>query len=125
MKSVVVLIFIGCFTLFGQEAFGQCDSSDTNMDDAIIPNVFTPNIDGFNDGFNIKLDCIVSLEKKIYNRWGQLIFTSKQVNEPWNGRTNSGVKVPEGTYYYIIDVTFYNLGSEVSETYKGSVTLLR
>ena len=125
MKNIVILIFIGFLTLFTQSVYGQCDSSDTNLDKALIPNVFTPNIDGFNDGFNIKLDCIVSLEKRIYNRWGELLFKSQQINEPWNGRTNSGVKVLEGTYFYIIDVTFYNLGTEMSETYKGSVTLLR
>ena len=43
-------------------------------------------------------------ELKVFNRWGQLIFESNQLNEGWNGRTNSGTEVPEGTYYYTIEI---------------------
>jgi len=93
--------------------------------DFIIPNVFTPNFDNNNDGFNVKSDCIYSLEKKVYNRWGQLLFHSNQINEPWNGRTTAGAEAPEGTYFYIINVGFYRDGEKVTETHKGTVTLLR
>jgi gliding motility-associated-like protein len=87
----------------------------------IIPTVFTPNIDGYNDQFNITGIGITSLQFKIYNRWGQLIFESNQLNEGWNGRTNSGTEVPEGTYYFIATVTTTN----GEETHHGSVTLIR
>lgn len=93
--------------------------------DFIIPNVFTPNFDNNNDGFNVKSDCISSLEKKVYNRWGQLLFQSSQINEPWNGRTTAGVEVPEGTYFYVITVGFHQNGIETQETFKGTVTLIR
>ncbi len=93
--------------------------------DFIIPNVFTPNHDNNNDGFNVKSSCIYSLEKKVFNRWGQLLFHSTQINEPWNGRTTAGDEATEGTYFYIIDVGFYKNGEEVKETYTGTITLLR
>lgn len=98
----------------------ECDSGTTT-----VPNVFTPNQDGYNDGFNVKSDCIQSIEKKVYNRWGELVFHSIQLNEEWDGRTTAGIEVPEGTYFYIIDAVFTKEGSEVSETFTGTVTLLR
>ena len=93
--------------------------------DLIIPNVFTPNYDGLNDGFNLKGNCIEAVDKKIYNRWGQLIFQSNQVEEVWNGRTTTGINAPEGTYFYIFIVDMYDSGEVISKTFKGTVTLLR
>ncbi len=90
-----------------------------------IPNVFTPNLDMNNDGFNVQSYCITSLKKEIYNRWGQLLFQSNQISEPWYGRTNTGDKVPGGVYFYIFTIGYFNDGVELIETYKGSVTLLR
>ncbi|NQX99406.1 MAG: gliding motility-associated C-terminal domain-containing protein [Flavobacteriales bacterium] len=91
----------------------------------IIPNVFSPNGDGNNDDFNIKSSCIYSLSKKIYNRWGTLLFQSNQINEVWNGRTTSGKEVPEGTYFYIFDVETIVNGKPTSKIFKGTVSLLR
>lgn len=87
--------------------------------------MFTPNGDGNNDGFNVKSTCIYSLEKKIYNRWGSLLFESTQINEEWDGRTRAGEEVPEGTYFYIIKVGTYENSEEVLETFTGSLSLLR
>ncbi len=91
----------------------------------IIPNVFSPNFDGMNDGFNIVGGCITSINKKIYNRWGQLLFESNQIAEEWDGKTRAGEQVPEGTYFYIFTVSMNENGDESSEIFKGTVTLLR
>ena len=105
--------------------FAQCDSSLTAKKEIVIPNIFTPDVDGFNDGFNAAGDCITSIDKQIYNRWGELIFESKQIGELWDGSTNSGIKVPEGTYYYIFIVETTENNQKTTNTYKGSLALLR
>ena len=71
----------------------------------IVPNVFTPNGDGKNDVFAITCSGTSSYSISIFNRWGQEIFTSNSVNISWDGRTNAGVKVSDGTYFYIISAT--------------------
>ena len=84
-----------------------------------IANVFTPNNDGINDFFGIKGDFSIPecTELRVYNRWGALLFESSGYNDTWDGRTFSGVEVPEGTYFYIITLK--------NREVKGSVTLIR
>ncbi|KJS06830.1 MAG: hypothetical protein VR77_03160, partial [Flavobacteriales bacterium BRH_c54] len=91
----------------------------------IIPNVFTPNQDGVNDGFNFSGGCLNAVNKKIYNRWGQLLFESNQIAEEWNGRMTSGEEAPEGTYFYIFTISLIEDGNEITKIFKGTVTLLR
>lgn len=119
------LLIVMLMSTVSNNAYSQCDSTELNKADINMPNVFTPDIDGYNDGFNAYGDCITSIHKKIYNRWGELLFESVLKNELWNGRTTTGNQVPEGTYFYIFDVTFNNMGTSESKTYKGSLTLIR
>ncbi|WP_212005116.1 gliding motility-associated C-terminal domain-containing protein [Chitinophaga sp. HK235] len=85
--------------------------------DLSFPNVFTPNGDGKNEKF-----IIGGLEKYsgsaiyIYNRWGSMVYQSKDYKNDWNG---SGLN--EGTYYYILEVR------KLQETkrFKGWVQILR
>lgn len=108
-----------------------CSAKDTVVitvegeSEIIIPNVFTPNFDGLNDGFNITGGCIQSINKKIFNRWGELLFQSNQISEVWNGRTITGDKVPEGTYFYVFDIEMFVDGELTFKVFKGSVSLLR
>ncbi len=71
-----------------------------------IPNVFTPNNDGQNDIFNVVIagKLYRCTDMRIYNRWGQLMFKSTGNNTKWDGHTSVGEEVPEGTYFYTIDV---------------------
>lgn len=87
----------------------------------VIPNVFSPNGDGQNDLFKVTGLGINTVAMKIYNRWGQIVFETTQQNDGWDGQTNSGVKVSEGTYFYIIDVET----TDKKETFTGSLTLIR
>jgi len=118
-------------TYFVTDISNSCSSNNSvtitveGVSDFFIPNVFTPNGDDNNDGFNVKSSCIFSLEKKIYNRWGELLFESIQINEVWDGRTRAGEEVPEGTYFYIIQVGMYQNNEEIIETFTGTVSLLR
>lgn len=83
-----------------------------------IPNVFTPNDDGINDFFRVNLSgrALSSFKIEIYDRWGLLIFSSTSINNKWDGRTTSGKKVVDGTYFYIVDLN--------GTVYKGHVTVL-
>jgi len=83
------------------------------------PNVFTPNFDGQNDLFEVnKGNRLYSCTQVyIYNRWGQLVFSSQGPNHTWDGRTFSGQEVPEGVYFYVIEVN--------GATKNGHITLLR
>ena len=70
----------------------------------VIPNVFTPNNDNNNDEFSINLSgiTVTDYNLKIYNKWGILMFTSQNSTINWDGRTAAGIKVPAGTYYYVV-----------------------
>jgi gliding motility-associated-like protein len=86
-----------------------CCSCDTLMQAASsslsIPNIFSPNNDGNNDGFKIMSTNIKNLNCKVYNRWGIIVGELKNVNEIWDGRTISGEECVSGVYYYIINAT--------------------
>jgi gliding motility-associated-like protein len=67
------------------------------------PNAFTPNADGVNDNFMISIDGFVTFgDIKIFNRYGNQVFTSKALTEYWNGTFN-GYLLPVGTYYWIFN----------------------
>ena len=88
-------------------------------DDLIFYSAFTPNADGNNDYFYIgNIQKYPDNVLKIYNRYGQVIFTSAGYNNDWNGEYQ-GNKVPTGTYFYIL-YTNTEKGN-----YNGSVTILR
>lgn len=71
-----------------------------------VPNVFTPNNDGVNDEFTIDFNghAPQSFRLNIYSGWGTLMFSSGNSNVNWNGLTTSGVKAPNGTYFYVLEV---------------------
>ena len=83
----------------------------------IIPNVFTPNGDGFNDVFEISgLDSYNKAEIIIYNRWGNEVYKSNSYANDWDGSD-----LNEGTYYYVIKLEKRGKSS----VYNGWVLLKR
>ncbi len=127
MKKYFFFLLCGfCFFSVGVKA--QCGGDTTStlaISEVIMPSVFSPNFDGVNDGFNITGGCITAVDKKIFNRYGELLFDSQQINEVWNGRTTAGIEVSEGTYFYIFIVEMLEDGVSASKTFKGSLSLLR
>ena len=69
-----------------------------------IPNVFTPNSDGINDGFYINylaaFETIIEFDFVILNRWGSVVKTYTEPDFIWDGKNNSGTVVGDGTYFY-------------------------
>ena len=70
-----------------------------------VPNIFTPNSDEKNDMFKINYKNIDSYLIRIYNRWGNLMFQTTELNQSWDGKTTEGNYAPDGTYYYTIIAT--------------------
>lgn len=88
----------------------------------LIPSGFTPNGDGMNDVFKIVNPQVQRLlEFRVFNRWGQEVFSTTNINEGWDG-TWKGVKQEIGTYKYIIRVGY---ADKTQETYKGDVELIK
>ncbi len=88
-----------------------------------IPNAFTPDGDGINDNFIGKGVFIKEFEMSIFDRWGNLIYHTNDINKPWNGKANHGTEMAQAdVYVYKISVTDYNLRKH---PYKGIVTLVR
>ncbi|MFC2176162.1 gliding motility-associated C-terminal domain-containing protein [Bacteroidota bacterium] len=89
----------------------------------IIPNVFTPNDDDFNDELVVENNGVNSYEITIYNRWGQVVYHDATGEVYWDGRSPDGAESPAGTYYYVLKVD--NDFSEGSFEQTGYVTLIR
>lgn len=71
-----------------------------------IPNVITPNGDGVNDTWKIEdINQYPKTSFVIYNRWGNIVYKSASNAFEWNGTNyRNGEDLPEGTYFYIIDL---------------------
>jgi gliding motility-associated-like protein len=87
----------------------------------VLPNAFSPNGDGVNDWFGASGSSIGNIYLRIYNRWGQLIFESRDLNEAWNGKYK-GFDCDLGIYVYSLSGA-YNDGE--SFEHKGNITLVR
>ncbi|UWY27715.1 gliding motility-associated C-terminal domain-containing protein [Flavobacterium sp. TR2] len=92
----------------------QIDTNSANNQDSAtvspnclkIYNEFSPNDDGQNDFFYI--DCIERYpnnQLEIFNRWGNLVYYQKGYKNTWDGKADGSAKtLPEGTYFYILDL---------------------
>lgn len=85
------------------------------------PTAFTPNGDNLNDIFTVFGQYVAGFEMKIFNRWGEMLFTTDNIETGWDG-TFRGNDMPEGTYTFIAHIT-----DRAGRTFKrsGSVLLLR
>jgi len=92
--------------------------------EATAPNVFSPNNDGINDVFSVKIiGYLGAFLCNIYSRTGELVFTTSDPLFRWNGRSTNGKELPIGTYYWTMQLTdaFRN-----TKTYRsGSVTIVK
>lgn len=69
-----------------------------------VPNAFTPNGDGLNDEMKIIWRGPVTLSSfKIIDRWGKVVFSTKDLDEGWQGKIQGGKDAEIGTYVYAIE----------------------
>jgi gliding motility-associated-like protein len=116
------------FTVKGKNSNG-CEAKDTitvfyeGKTNVKVPNAFTPNDDGINDKIKPIIVCdFIMNEFSIYNRWGNKVFTSNEVNQGWDGKSLDGKPCELGVYYYLIKGK--NSKNE-DVLLKGDITLMR
>lgn len=151
MKKILPLVFCASafiLTGFSQSAFGQTAepgygkryrvtaykvsgqtlTSLSNVAEAIpkptmyIPSAFTPNGDGVNDYFGVSAEGIKLFNIEIYNRWGEMIFTSDNIYELWDG-TYQGERITS-TDVFVYQVRAVGKNNEPLPEEKGTVTLI-
>ena len=86
-----------------------------------IPNAFTPDNDGINDFFAPQGVTLNSFEMEIFNRWGEKIHYTNDIEKPWDGKSNNEI-IQEGVYVYKI------LAKDLKDQnhyYVGNVTLIK
>jgi gliding motility-associated-like protein len=99
------------------ELKNECHESDL-----YIPSAFSPNNDGVNDCFGLLQPPVLSnYSMTIYNRWGELLFESHDVNNCWNGKYKGSV-VENDSYIYIVRYICYD-GTPLSK--KGTITVVK
>lgn len=86
-----------------------------------IPNVLTPNGDNVNDEFYVVSNGLTEYHIQILNRWGNPIFESDDVNEPWTGHDLNQNECTDGVYFYIIKAKYKD--KEIQE--HGHITLIK
>lgn len=85
----------------------------------VIPDLFTPNADGFNDEWFINnIDSFTDNELTVFNIYGQIVYESSPYLNTWDG-TYNGNKLPDGTYFYLLRLNdpFY------PDPFQGVVTI--
>ncbi|NOQ27746.1 MAG: T9SS type B sorting domain-containing protein [Bacteroidales bacterium] len=87
-----------------------------------IPEAFTPNDDGINDLFQAVFSFIPKeFEIKIYNRWGNIVFETRDYSQAWDGKVPNGNSAPTASYIYYIRIKTPN--DQVVEQ-RGSVMVI-
>lgn len=122
------------YILFGTDALSGCSLSDTVKIEIgpcssylKVPGAFTPNGEGENNYFTVFGKNIDQYEIRIFNRWGEVVYSSRDVSElndlnrGWDGTFN-GKPQQIGTFVYYINAR--DRGGKVIEK-KGNVTLIR
>jgi gliding motility-associated-like protein len=113
--TLVVTNIAGCVSKYEQEVL---------ITPFYVPNAFTPNGDGLNDVFfsaGYVMD-VASYNMTIWNRWGQKIYQTDKMTNPWKGFDKNGNALPQGTYVYQIEVLTHG---NKKFNYEGNVNLIR
>jgi gliding motility-associated-like protein len=130
----------GCFAITALDSlnlwpdgeFHQNESEFSNIECAdncpfyFLPNIFTPNGDLVNDLYRpFPYHYIESIDLKIYNRWGGVIFETTDPEINWDGHTtSSGDVASDGVYYYVVKVNTIRLTGIVTEEFSGNIQLV-
>jgi gliding motility-associated-like protein len=94
---------------------------DCDQEHVYIPSAFSPNGDGKNDLWRVRSKILEALTVQVYNRWGQLVYTSDRLDGAWDGLFN-GLPASAGVYGYYVKALC--IGGESIER-KGNLTLIR
>jgi gliding motility-associated-like protein len=115
------------YTLRVSDDNGCADSTDVRIKafkdaDIYVPTAFTPNNDGLNDLFKVFPVSFSLSELKIFDRWGNTVFATKDYTKGWDGKRN-GIDLGTGVYVWVASGKNLKTGATVSK--KGTITLIR
>jgi gliding motility-associated-like protein len=120
----------GCYGVTAVDSF-QNESGFTkvcvdNCPTYELPNTFSPNGDGVNDSFRpFPYAFIDHIDLSIFNRWGQLMFETENLDIMWDGRASSTQRrVTDGVYFYTCTVYEMRLEGLVSRKLNGTIQVI-
>lgn len=96
-------------------------SQGCEEEDVFVPNTFTPNGDGHNDILYVRSNSLTNLYFAVYNRWGQLVFETTDINIGWDG-IYKGMKADPAVFAWYLRGECYNKNKFKKQ---GNVTLIR
>jgi gliding motility-associated-like protein len=114
--SVTVTNSFGCPVTAQTKVIDRCDPS------ILVPTIFTPNGDNNNDNFQVFPNYIKDYDLKIFNRWGELIFTSKTPEDRWDGRYK-GILVKPDSFAWVITYVPEFFPEQGLQRKEGAVTV--
>ncbi|NJK94753.1 MAG: gliding motility-associated C-terminal domain-containing protein [Bacteroidales bacterium] len=109
---------------FGNESLPSVLVCVDNCAGYELPNVFTPNGDGYNDIFKSynPNGYVKQVNMRIFNRWGKLVYKTENADINWDGRDSDSKKfVPTGIYYYMCDIFEPRLTGIETRTLSGFI----
>lgn len=122
----------GCYAITALDEYGN--ESEKSNEICIencpiyeLPNTFTPNADGDNEVFlPLKNFFIASIDFEIFNEWGVKVFETHDAAIRWDGKSDSGKELADGTYYYVGTV-YINTTNGLSQLkkLKGYINIIR
>ncbi|MBX3165184.1 MAG: gliding motility-associated C-terminal domain-containing protein [Bacteroidetes bacterium] len=122
----------GCYAIQALDSNGNISpmSIDYCVDNCPVfelPNVFTPNNDNTNDFFQaIRVRQIKEIDLYVYDRWGNLVYETKDPRFKWNGVSiHTNQPVSDGALFYICDVYEPRLRGLIKRSLKGYVQVFR
>lgn len=92
-----------------------------------LPNIFTPDGDAINDIYHplLPIKFVDSIELKIFNRWGDLVYETTDPYINWNGTDmKSGKKLNDGVYFYSIVVYEIKLEGLIPRSFQGNIQII-
>ena len=119
-----VTAYTACMEATGEfTVTSKPDCSPSN--EFFIPNVISPNGDNINDifAFHTQVD-ILSIDGSIFDRWGNLVFSSSTIPFTWDGKVG-GEDVNPGVFVYTIVVTYVENAKEIRKRFTGDVTVMK
>jgi gliding motility-associated-like protein len=98
----------GTYSVIITDSHGCTSTVAITLDQPLVlemPTGYSPNGDGSNDYFVVHgIDAYPNNKIEIFNRWGNLVYSADHYNNRWNGYNDSGEKLPDGTYFVILEI---------------------
>lgn len=103
---------------------GQTDVIDRCEPRLFVPEVFTPNGDNRNDVMDVFVAHITDFDLKIYNRWGEVVFATNDINDKWDGKYK-GEFFPTQSYAWVISYKSFYYPERPAAVKRGAIVVVR